>query len=66
VITSKKVAGFPEYSVDVRNWKTGGAVAPADFSFQAPADAKKLDLGNLGDIDELPAVYAVEEDDRVE
>ena len=59
VITSKTVAGFPEYRLDVRNWKSGAEVAPVDFAFQAPPDAKKLELNKLPDTDELPDIYAM-------
>jgi hypothetical protein len=59
VITSNAVAGFPEYRMDVRNWKTGAEVAPVDFAFQAPANARKMDLIDLPDADELPSVFAV-------
>ena len=58
VITSKKITGLPQYTVDVRNWKTGTEVASDDFSFKAPADAKKLKLSDLRDIGELPGIFA--------
>ena len=58
VITSRKVAALPQYTIDVWDWKTGTEVAFDDFSFKAPADAKKLKLSDLGDIDELPGVFA--------
>ncbi len=60
VITSKLVADGPQYSVQVRNWKTGGEVASDDFSFKAPADAKKMDLKELKTVknmDELPSNF---------
>ena len=44
VITSKMIALGPQYSIEVRNWKTGTDVASSDFSFKAPADAKKVDV----------------------
>lgn len=62
VITSKLVADGPQYSVQLRNWKTGGEVASDDFSFKAPADAKKVDLTdlkNLKDVDELPSHFVI-------
>lgn len=59
VITSKAVPGFPEYRVEVRNWKTGAEVAPADFAFVAPANAKKLALKDLPDVDELPNAFTI-------
>ena len=54
VITTTKVKGWPQYTVDVRDWKTGSEVATDDFSFKAPADAKMLKPGELPDIDDLP------------
>lgn len=58
VITTKKVKGFPQYTIDVRDWKTGTEVASDDFSFQAPTDAKKLKPSDLADFDELPGIFA--------
>jgi hypothetical protein len=57
VVTSKGVAGFPEYSVEFRNWKTGTDVADANFAFEAPANAKKMELSQLPDADELPGAF---------
>jgi len=58
VITSPKVAGSPQYTIDVRTWKTGTEVAADNFSVQLPADAKKMTANDLPDIDELPAIFA--------
>lgn len=61
VITTKLVAGGPQYSIQVRNWKTGGDVASNDFSFKAPAGAKSIDLNdlkNLPEMDEMPAHFS--------
>jgi len=57
VITSKKVTGWPQYTVDLRAWKTGAEVASADFSFKAPLGAKQLEPGDLPDTDELPGIF---------
>ena len=59
VITSTKVNGSPQYTIDVRSWKTGAEVAPDNFSLQIPTGAKKLDPGDLPDYDELPTIFAV-------
>jgi hypothetical protein len=59
VITSIKVAGSPQYTIDVRTWKTGAEVAAANFSAQIPPGAKKLNPSELPDYDELPAAFAV-------
>ncbi|SJM32392.1 DUF2092 domain-containing protein [Mesorhizobium delmotii] len=55
VISSKSVDQAPQYSIQITDWKTGDEVAPDDFAFKAPAGAKKIDLKELADIDELPA-----------
>jgi hypothetical protein len=58
VITSTKVAGGPQYTIDVRSWKTGAEVASDAFKLQLPADARKLAPGDVPDLDELPAIFA--------
>jgi len=55
VITSTKVEGWPQYTIDVRDWKSGSEVAADDFSFKAPADAKLLKPGDLPNMDDLPS-----------
>ena len=54
VITSKRIAGGPQYSIQIRDWKSGIEVASDDFSFKNATNAKKLDLKDLPDTDELP------------
>jgi hypothetical protein len=54
VITSKAVAGAPQYTLVIKDWKTDEANADA-FVFQPPADAKNVDFSVLTDIDEIPA-----------
>ena len=58
VITSKLVEDGPQYSVRIRDWKTGNEVASDDFSFKNSTNAKKLELKDL-DTDELPKIFAV-------
>ncbi len=56
VITSKTLAGAPQYSLRIRDWKTD-AFADADtFVFKPPAGATKVDLdsGAMAEFDELP------------
>jgi hypothetical protein len=60
VITSKLVAGGPQYSIQVRNWKTGGDIVTSDFKFNAPTGAKKVDMNDLAkvpDMDEMPSHF---------
>jgi hypothetical protein len=52
VITTKGVAQGPQYTLRIKEWKTE---VPADaFAFKPDASAKKIALGDLGDIDEVP------------
>jgi hypothetical protein len=56
VITSKAVAGAPQYTLRLKDWKTD-AVADADtFVFKPPAGATKVDLdsGTMAEFDEIP------------
>jgi hypothetical protein len=56
VITSKTVAGAPQYTLRVKDWKTD-AFADADtFVFKPPAAATKvgLDSAAMAEFDELP------------
>lgn len=57
VITSPKVKGSPQYTIDVRDWKTGAEVASDTFSVDVPKDAKNLELGAIAD--ELPEIFKV-------
>jgi hypothetical protein len=59
VVTSTKVAGFPQYTIDIRSWKAGADVAAGDFSFKAPDGAQKRDLSKLPDADELPEIFSM-------
>ncbi len=58
VITSKLVDDGPQYSVQIRDWKTGNEVATDDFNFKNSTNANKMELKDL-DTDELPKIFAV-------
>jgi hypothetical protein len=58
-ITSTQVDRAPQYTMDMRTWKTGTEVASAPFTFTAPANAKKLNPGELRDFDELPSIFSI-------
>jgi hypothetical protein len=58
-ITSKTVGG-PQYTIDVRTWKTGAEVASDDFKAEIPAGAKKLAATEVTDFDELPSIFSPE------
>jgi hypothetical protein len=61
VISSKFMDGAPQYSIQVSNWKAGDEEAATDFSFEPPADAKKVDLKDLEEADELPEHFQLGE-----
>jgi len=61
VITSRKVRGWPQYSIDVRAWKAGADVASDGFSMAIPTGAKKLTPSDLPGIDDLSGIFAVTE-----
>ena len=60
VIATRDVTNGPQYSIQLRNWKTGGDVAAVDFDFKAPAGARKISLDELKamkNMAELPSNY---------
>ena len=59
VITSTKIKGSPQYTIDVWNWKTGKDVASDDFTLAIPQDAKEVKPDDIPDFDELPAIFAL-------
>jgi hypothetical protein len=59
VITSKLIAGGPQYSIQVRDWKTGDEVAADDFAFENKTKAKKIDPKDISEMDELPKHYSI-------
>jgi hypothetical protein len=59
VITSIKVAQAPQYSVTISDWKIGDEVGAENVSFKNATNAKKRDLANLPNLDELPKIFAV-------
>ena len=59
VITSTQMNRAPAYSIDLRNFKTGDAVAAASFAFKAPVSARRIKPGELSDFDELPKIFTL-------
>lgn len=60
-MTTKDLAGHPQYVVQIRDWRTGDAVAATDFSFKNTTDAKKVELKNLKGTGDLPAHFKMGE-----
>jgi hypothetical protein len=59
VITSKRIAGFPAYTISFGDWQTAGA-ADGTFAFKAPAGAKQITLEELKamkDTEDLPSNF---------
>jgi hypothetical protein len=54
VVTSKDMPHSPQYSVQLRDWKTGSAVASDDFGFKNSTKAKKVDVKDLKGMSPLP------------
>src|SRR6266481_2211484 len=56
VITSKTLAGAPQYTLRIRDWKTDAFTDADTFVFKPPAGATKVDLdsGVMVEFDELP------------
>lgn len=61
VITSKRVSDGPQYSIQIRDWKTGDEVAQGDFGFKNTMNAKKIELEGIPDADELPKIFSLGE-----
>ena len=54
VITSKTLAGAPQYTLRISGWKSNTQPSADIFAFKAPAGAKQIDLSALSGIDEVP------------
>jgi hypothetical protein len=54
VITSKQIAGAPQYTIQTRDWKTGSDVEVTDFHFKNLTKAKKVSLNSLKEAADLP------------
>jgi hypothetical protein len=56
-ITSTKIAGAPEYSLDIRDWKAGAQVAADSFKLAIPAGAQKLTPEKVQELSDIPAIF---------
>jgi hypothetical protein len=64
VITTTQVDMAPQYTLDIRDWKTGDEVAADDFSFKAPEGVKKLDpeeLKTIKALSDMPSNFSIGE-----
>jgi hypothetical protein len=60
VITSKTMAAAPQYTIVIKDWKTGVPPKAGDFSFDPPPGVKRLDARALSSFDEVPPERAAE------
>jgi hypothetical protein len=62
VITTRLVAGGPQYTIQVRDWKTGDDVTGGDFGFKNITNAEKIDVKELQDkLSGLPSNFIIGE-----
>jgi hypothetical protein len=59
VITSKQVDQGPQYSIQIRDWKSGTEVAAGDSRFTNATNAKKVDVKELTELVELPNHFVI-------
>jgi Predicted periplasmic protein len=57
VITTKLVDQAPQYSLQIRDWKTASKVASDSFAFKNSTGAKKIDLKDIPDTGDLPKQF---------
>ncbi len=55
VVTSKHTVQAPQYTIEIRDFKSGADVANANFNIEIPAAAKQVDISQMDMLDELPA-----------
>jgi hypothetical protein len=57
VITSKTLAGAPQYTLRIKDWKTDAIADPDTFAFRPPEGATKVSLDSdvMIEFDEVPA-----------
>lgn len=56
-IATKGLAAAPQYSIDVRGWRTGADVASDDFAFAIPAGATELTVEKAAELGDVPPIF---------
>jgi hypothetical protein len=54
VITSKVIAGAPQYTLRIKDWASNVGILAETFEFQPPEGAMRLPLEAMASIDEVP------------
>jgi len=60
-ISSKVLASAPQYTIQFRDWKTGGQVRTVDYRFRNPTGAEKVELTSLEGKGGLPDNFTMGE-----
>ena len=59
-ITSRTVSGSPQYSIQIRDWKTGGDAEKGDFAFKNASNANKVEVKDVRDkFSDLPSNFTI-------
>ena len=58
IITNKNVAASPQYAIHFKDWRTDVTAGESTFIFSPPPDARKVDLTNPAEADEILARIA--------
>lgn len=53
-VTSKDIPHSPQYTIQIRDWKSGNAVASDNFTFKNDTNATKVDIKDLRGMSALP------------
>ena len=58
VVTSKKIDGEPQYSIQISNWATGNGAESDNFTFENATNATKIEAADLAsELSELPGHF---------
>ncbi len=60
VVTTKDIAGWPEYTLEFSAWGEGSVKTVAPF--EAPANATKVEVQAVPDLDEVGGIFSVKKD----
>jgi hypothetical protein len=60
VVTSRLVPDGPQYTIQVRDWRSGDDVAKDDFAFANATNAQKIDAADVKDkLSDLPKNFTM-------
>jgi hypothetical protein len=59
VITTQQVDQGPQYSIQIRDWKSSSEIIAGDFSFENSTNATKIDPKEFTEFNELPKHFVI-------